>query len=73
MSILKEKIIQEIEGISDENVLDNLHYVLQNINSKKPIIILSDEQKAKIAQGEKDYLEGRFYTTDELFNEIMND
>lgn len=72
MSVVKEKIIQEIDSIQDEDMLNSIHLAIQNIRSKKPIIILSDEQKAKIAQGEKDYLEGRFYTTDELFDEIID-
>ncbi len=72
MSVVKEKIIQEIDSIQDEEMLNNIHHVLQNIYSKKPIIILNDEQKTKITQGEKDYFEGRFYTTDTLFDEIIN-
>ncbi|MVN20250.1 hypothetical protein [Mucilaginibacter arboris] len=72
MSVVKEKIIQEIESIHDEEMLNNIHRVLQNIYSKKSIIILNDEQKVKIAQAEKDYLEGKFYTTDTLFDEILD-
>lgn len=51
-------VLQKLEGILDKNY------------AGKRIIILNEEQKASIEQGIKDYEEGRFYTTDELFDEL---
>ncbi|RYE21240.1 MAG: hypothetical protein EOP42_26170 [Sphingobacteriaceae bacterium] len=70
---VKEEIVKQIEDISDESVLIKIHQLIQNISSSHKIYILSPEQKASIEQGIKDYEEGRFYTTDELFDDLIDE
>ena len=67
---VKEEIVKQIEDISDESVLIKIHQLIQNISFSHKVYILSPEQKSSIEQGIKDYEEGRFYTTDELFDEL---
>ncbi len=70
---VKEAIVKQIEDISDESILVEIHQLIQNISFSRKIYILNPEQKASIEEGMKDYEAGRFYTTDELFDDLIDE
>ena len=72
MDIQTKKIhfIEEFLRIQNEGIINLLDAVLKNEKNKlykdslKPMTI--DELNARIAEAEKDIIEGRVYTTDEI-------
>ena len=73
MSTIKEKIIEQIQGIEDENLLAEVYKLFQDIKNTEYSIPLNEEQKLRIEEARADYLNGRFSTTDELFDDLKDD
>lgn len=72
MSIIERKLtfIQKIVSLENEQLFEKLETLLDNkkeeytVNELKPFTV--EELKARIAQAEKDFEEGRFKTTEDL-------
>ncbi|WP_299288952.1 hypothetical protein [uncultured Mucilaginibacter sp.] len=73
MITVKEKIIQEIQHIQDENLLAEIHLLLQNVYGTKQVLITNDQQKANIAEARKEYLNGNFHTNESLFKDLIDE
>lgn len=73
MITVKEKIIQEIQHIQDENLLAEIHQLLQNVYGTKHVLITNDQQKANIAEARIEYLNGNFHTTESLFKDLIDE
>ena len=73
MITIKEKIIEQINGIKDENLLAEVYKLFQDIQNIEQVIELNSEQKVRIDEARANYLNGKFYTTDELFNDLADD
>ncbi|MBK7232375.1 MAG: hypothetical protein IPH93_08930 [Saprospiraceae bacterium] len=71
MLTIKEKIIKRIEGINDEELLQDVYTLLLDIVETRQILILNDEQKLKIEEARIDYKNNRFYTNDHVFNDLL--
>jgi hypothetical protein len=70
---IKEKIIKGIQEIDNEELLQEVYTLLQDIQETKQIITLNAEQKLLIEEARTDYKNGRFYTTDEAFKDLLDD
>ncbi len=73
MPTIKEKIIKKIEGINDEGLLIEVHTLLNDIQDTRQTLQLNDEQKANIQEAREDYKAGRHKSTDELFDDLINE
>lgn len=73
MPSVKEKIIQEIQNMNDEDLLKEVYTVFQDIEAVKQKIILNKEQISNIQEAREDYKKGRFHSTDDLFKDLIND
>ena len=73
MATVKEKIIQEIQNIEDETLLNDIHQLLQNVYSAQQVLKINPEQRVCIEEARKDYYSGKFYSTDALFNELIDE
>ena len=73
MITIKEKIIEQINGIEDENLLAEVYILFQDIQNMDHVIELNPEQISRIEEARANYLTGKFYTTDELFNDLADD
>ncbi|RYX80023.1 hypothetical protein EON73_05855 [bacterium] len=73
MTNVKDAIAKQIEDISDESILIEIHQLIQNISFSGKTYKLNADQKASIEEGLKDYEAGRFYTTDEVFNDLIDE
>lgn len=73
MATLKETIFQEIQNIQDDDLLNDIHQLLQNVYSTKHILIINNEQKKSIEEARQDYEAGRFYSTDTLFKDLLDE
>lgn len=73
MSTVKEKIIKGIQDIDNEELLREVYTLLQDIQETKQVIPLNSEQKMLIEEARNDYKNGRFYTTEETFKELVDD
>ena len=73
MQTFKEKIIQRVNDINDDELLKEIYSLMIDIQETKKIIVFSEEQKQKIEEARKDYSEGRYHTTDNLFKELLDE
>ncbi|MEI6815292.1 MAG: hypothetical protein WCL14_01680 [Bacteroidota bacterium] len=73
MITIKEKIIEQIQGIEDENLLAEVYKLFQDIQDMEQVIELNPEQISRIEEARANYLNGKFHTTDELFNDLADD
>jgi hypothetical protein len=72
MASVKEAIVRQIEDISDESMLIEIHQLIHNISFSRKTYVLNPEQKANIEEAIKEYEAGKFYTTDELFDDLID-
>jgi hypothetical protein len=73
MLSIKEKIIEQIQGIEDESLLAEVYKLFQDIQNTNSTIHLNDEQKSRIEEARADYLNGKYTSTDDLFNELKDE
>jgi hypothetical protein len=73
MASVKEKIIQEIQNIEDEALLTEIYQLLQNVYNVQQVLKINAEQRACIEEARKDYYSGKFYSTDALFNGLIDE
>jgi hypothetical protein len=73
MSSIKEKILKKIEGIDDETLLLEVHTLLNNIQDTRQVLQLNPEQRSGVQEAREDYKAGRHKSTDELFDDLIND
>ena len=73
MPSIKEKIISGIQNIDNEELLQEVYVLLQDIQETKQIIQLNAEQKALIEEARNDYSKGRYFTTDQVFKELLDE
>ncbi|MCI1265046.1 MAG: hypothetical protein LKG19_00630 [Saprospiraceae bacterium] len=73
MITVKEKIINGIQSINNEELLQEVYTLFQDIQETKKIIILNSEQKLEIEEARNDYKNNRFYSTEETFKDLLDD
>ena len=73
MITVKEKIINGIQSINNEELLQEVYTLFQDIQETKKIIILNPEQKLEIEEARNDYKNNRFYSTEETFKDLLDD
>lgn len=73
MATVKEKILSDIQNITDEELLKQVYVVLQDLQGVSAAITLNRDQIANIQEARSDYKKGKYYSTDRLFNDLLND
>ena len=73
MITVKEKIINGIQSINNEELLQEVYTLFQDNQETKKIIILNSEQKLEIEEARNDYKNNRFYSTEETFKDLLDD
>ena len=73
MITIKEKIIEQIQGMEDENLLAEVYILFQDIQNTEQVIELNPEQISRIEEARANYLNGKYYSTDELFSDLADD
>jgi len=73
MPTVKEKIINGIQNIDNEELLQEVYTLLQDIQETKQVIILNEDQKLSIENARNDYKNGRYFTTEQAFKDLLND
>ncbi|MFZ1257634.1 MAG: hypothetical protein WAR77_14840 [Saprospiraceae bacterium] len=73
MPTIKEKIINGIQNIDNEELLQEVYTLLQDIQETKQIITLNAEQKIKLDEARNDCKNHRFYTTEQTFKDLLDD
>lgn len=66
---LKSKIINKLAEISDINLLEELHCIL-NLENNSDFIELNKEQQEKIELAQKQYLNGKYLTNEQAEKDI---
>ncbi|WP_298121729.1 hypothetical protein [Flavobacterium sp.] len=65
---LKNILKSRIDLINDKKILTALNTLVES--STENIIVLTNSQKKVIKKSQKDYLEGNYYTNDQVNEEI---
>lgn len=73
MTTIKNQLIQEIEGIDDDNLLKEIFILIRDVNGLKKYVQLSPEQKKQIEQARQEFLQSKHTTTEQLFNGLGDD
>ena len=73
MTTIKKRIIEEIKGIKDENILVEVQKLIHDIRDTMQDLQLNEKQKANIQEAREDYIEGRHKLTDDLFDDLINE
>ncbi|MGV3509500.1 MAG: hypothetical protein ACO1N7_09445 [Sphingobacteriaceae bacterium] len=73
MTTIKERIIEEIKGIKDENILVEVQKLIHDIRDTMQVLQLNEKQKANIQEAREDYIAGRHKLTDDLFDDLINE
>lgn len=73
MPTVKDKIIKRIQNINNEELLQEVYTLLQDIQETKQIITLNSEQKLNIEEARNDYRNNRIFSTDQVFNDLLDD
>ncbi len=73
MTTIKNQLIQEIEGIDDDNLLKEIFILIRDVNGLKKYVQLSPEQKKQIEQARQEFLQSKHTTTEQLFNGLDDD
>ena len=67
---LKKILVKRINKIEDEEFLNAIRIMIEKADREQGIYKLSSLQKKLIKQSDKDFKEGRYFTNEEVFNEI---
>ena len=70
MSALKEDLIREIQGITDEKVLASIQNLLHSVEDATRYIKVNEEQRSAFKEAKGEYQKGDFHSTDELFDDL---
>jgi hypothetical protein len=73
MTTIKDQLIQEIEGIDDENLLKEIFILIRDVNGLKKYVQLSPEQKKQIEQARQEFIQAKYTSTDQLFKGLENE
>ena len=72
MATLKENLIKEIQEIDDDRILESIQNLIHSVKDVTSYIQVNDEQKAAFEEARSEYKKGNFHSTDDLFNELLN-
>lgn len=73
MSAVMDKILKELKGIEDESLLKEIYILLRGLKDTHESMPLNAEQTRRVEEARADYAANRYHTTDELFNELLNE
>lgn len=67
---LKNKLIEKINSINDKEELEYLNSVVDNVNDKDEIYVLTDKEKELIEKSDEDFENGRIVSNEEVFERV---
>lgn len=73
MASIKQKVIDRIKQIDDEELLKDVYNLIYGMQETRKVLSMNDEQRNMVQEGLADYEEGNFHSTEELFRELLDD
>ena len=73
MGTLKEILIKEIQQINDDEILASIHNLIHSVEDATRYIQINEEQKVAFEEARREYGKGNFHSSDDLFNDLLND
>ncbi|MCF8460412.1 MAG: hypothetical protein K9G46_06790 [Flavobacteriales bacterium] len=73
MASIKQKVLDRINQIEDEELLNHVYKLIYDMQETKKILHLNEEQLNMVQEGIADYKRGAYYSTEELFSELLDD
>ena len=67
---MKKQLIDKTQSTDDDKILEEIYRILEVSTQEVDLIVLSDDQKARIDRGINDIKEGRYLTNEEANREI---
>jgi bacterioferritin (cytochrome b1) len=73
MATIKQKVIDRINQIEDEELLKDVYNLLYGMQETRMVLRMNEEQRNMVEEGLADYERGDFYSTEDLFRELLDD
>jgi hypothetical protein len=72
MASIKQKVLDRINQIEDEELLQDVYKLLYGMQDNRKVLRMNDEQRNMVQEGLADYERGDFYSTEDLFRELLD-
>jgi len=72
MASIKQKVLDRINQIDDEELLQDVCKLLYGMQDNRKVLRMNDEQRNMVREGLADYERGDFYSTEDLFRELLD-
>ncbi|GEM_PF-2032830 len=72
MASIKQKVLDRINQIDDEELLQDVYKLLYGMQDNRKVLRMNDEQRNMVREGLADYERGDFYSTEDLFRELLD-
>ena len=69
---MKKQLIDKTQSTDDDKILEEIYRILEVSTQEVDLIVLSDDQKARIDRGINDIKEGRYLTNEEAIGKLTN-
>lgn len=72
MASIKQKVLDRINQIDDEELLQDVYKLLYGMQDNRKVLRMNDEQRNMVREGLADYERGDFCSTEDLFRELLD-
>lgn len=73
MATIKQKVIDRINQIEDEELLKDVYNLLYGMQETRKVLRMNDEQRNMVEEGLEAYKRGEFLTSEEMFGDLIDD
>ncbi len=73
MASIKQKVIDRINNIDDEELLKDVYRLLYGMQETRKVLQLNDEQRNMVREAKEAYRRGEFLTSEEMFRDLLED
>lgn len=73
MASIKEKLLNDIQNMNDEDLLQEVYQLIQDIKGSTKVIALNKEQKQNIEEARLQYEKGEYTDSDTLFKALLDE
>ncbi|MBP9151515.1 MAG: hypothetical protein KBF73_04455 [Flavobacteriales bacterium] len=73
MASIKQKVLDRINQIEDEELLNHVYKLLYGMQETRKVLHLTDEQRSMVQEAQEAYKRGEFLTSEEMFSDLLND
>lgn len=73
MASIKEKLLNDIQNMNDEDLLQEVYQLIQDIKGSTKVITLNAAQKQNIEEARAEYKRKQYTNSDTLFKDLLDE